>query len=555
MNFETTVVRCLNYWKKQYLPTYLGVRTLLEKNNNLGLLEKTVLRKLEIGYKPVHYSYKMYKKTNDKGIHEYRTFHALSPFSALCEAVVVEKLQNALPTFSDRVFSYLKPNEFEGNFFKYYFNGYNKRNRLLTEHFLSNKELIANIFDITDYYPSINTELCITKIEKLTSETKGLNDCFHFLRSLYSENDGVLVGPAISSILGTVALLDFDKRLEEKYGNYYFRYVDDIIVLSNQNDIEEVKGTVKKELEYFGFQTNVDKYCFGGAEDWLRYNSLSSNNNILEIFFNRIRLFLYRNKGKENTLKENLHSSGITVPLYKYKSDIAYTRFLKYFFSFIPRNPYLLKYIIKDTIPEIVQEGKNVREAIRNGLLNLLTYKQPLNKFQEKLFKIKFTFFLNRLLTFSRIEKFPEILSIFNNYVTEDRSKLVSIFDNAELTDIYPYANSSVNWAAMIMKDTGLYKEITTSNVPNGSDYLLETLACYGVIKLKNREMEMTKTLWKKIVNPTGKRVHNDLSYEDEIDVLLSPFSYEEITSFMENRYNEHEEFFETFSSDDYYSS
>lgn len=116
--------------------------------------------------------------------------------------------------------------------------------------------------DIKDFYPSIDHALLLkalrTRIHKKeileliesAISTNTLGD--RARRSRKRETRGVPQGLAISNILAEIFLRDFDEAMERQFGNGYFRYVDDILILCNASDKTELIGDLPSLLSNMG---------------------------------------------------------------------------------------------------------------------------------------------------------------------------------------------------------------------------------------------------------------------------------------------------------------
>ena len=122
-----------------------------------------------------------------------------------------------------------------GQFFSYYFSGYKKRNNLITDIVKKDNDLILNIFDIYNFYPNISKDKVIRKLLELNY--KNDNDekvVLNYFNSLYTEYNanGIPIGPASSGFISNLILEDYDIEMSEVFSKNYFRYVDDIIIIS-----------------------------------------------------------------------------------------------------------------------------------------------------------------------------------------------------------------------------------------------------------------------------------------------------------------------------------
>lgn len=115
--------------------------------------------------------------------------------------------------------------------------------------------------DIRKYYPSIDHEIMKQKVRKKIGDQRLLV----VLDEIIESDTGLPIGNYLSQYLANVYLSDFDHWMkEEKHVKYYFRYADDIVVLSSSKEYlhdlfrdmreyiqTELKLTVKQNWQVF----------------------------------------------------------------------------------------------------------------------------------------------------------------------------------------------------------------------------------------------------------------------------------------------------------------
>lgn len=107
--------------------------------------------------------------------------------------------------------------------------------------------------DVRKYYESINHGILKKKLSKLFKD-KCLLDFFYEIIDSISTNEtlpntGIPIGNYASQYFGNYYLSDFDHWMkEEKKCKYYYRYMDDIVILS---DSKEWLHQLRKEIDNF----------------------------------------------------------------------------------------------------------------------------------------------------------------------------------------------------------------------------------------------------------------------------------------------------------------
>lgn len=156
--------------------------------------------------------------------------------------------------------------------------------------------------DIQSFYPSINKEILINIIKrKVRSNTfirlikQGLNP-----KNLKNNNsiDGVPQGLSISNTLAHIYLIDIDRHFTSKNHLSYFRFVDDILILCNEKDVDIIKKDLyslfqKKQLTIHPIQHEGSKSKIGKINhdhfDYLGYKFTDNKITIRESSINNLR--------------------------------------------------------------------------------------------------------------------------------------------------------------------------------------------------------------------------------------------------------------------------
>ena len=174
---------------------------------------------------------------SNKGVeHVYRSCLAPSPLTAISESLVLALLA-ANPAFSvsPRVYSYRWPSSSRsGASYEFFSTGYQQRNAEIAEA-LSAPNHVAVVTDIKSFYPSARKEQVESALKSLLDRSDesfraGGDAILGFYSQLLTAGGNAIpVGPASSHVLGHLVLQDVDRELTSKYGEKYFRYVDDMV--------------------------------------------------------------------------------------------------------------------------------------------------------------------------------------------------------------------------------------------------------------------------------------------------------------------------------------
>ena len=103
--------------------------------------------------------------------------------------------------------------------------------------------------DIKNFYPSIDHEKLLTLLKEKIDCEYSLKLIRKALQPQKNEKiGGVPQGLSISNILASIYLYQIDKAFQNEGNIRYFRFVDDILILCNESEIEALKTKINKEF-------------------------------------------------------------------------------------------------------------------------------------------------------------------------------------------------------------------------------------------------------------------------------------------------------------------
>lgn len=203
--------------------------------------------------------------------------------------------------------------------------------------------------DIQNFFPSINHEILLNKLMSKIDDEKILNLISKVItqstvdvktpfkqRVKYNNKIGVPQGLSISGLLSEIYLFDLVQKYTNKENLEFFRYVDDVLIFCNKNDIEKITKELKNDFEELkltihDFEANSNKSSFGDiieSFEFLGYrfqNELISvrESSIQKMYTNISKIFtLYKNKKysskKEFITRLNLKITGCVIDGKKY---------------------------------------------------------------------------------------------------------------------------------------------------------------------------------------------------------------------------------------------
>lgn len=140
--------------------------------------------------------------------------------------------------------------------------------------------------DIQNFYPTINHQLLLAKLQDAFEEEPYLftlisksikqstvsSSTSSKQRVKYSNIIGVPQGLSISGTLAHIYLQDIDRKYSSNKKIKFYRYVDDILILCNENDLEKLQRSLKRDfsklkLSIHKFDDTSEKSTHGKSKD------------------------------------------------------------------------------------------------------------------------------------------------------------------------------------------------------------------------------------------------------------------------------------------------
>ena len=187
--------------------------------------------------------------------------------------------------------------------------------------------------DIENFYPSIDHKILMKKVSKKINDEAALNLLNKAItkytistknKYIELETKGIPQGLSFSNILSSIYFQKFDKKYTSNSNILYHRFVDDILILCNKNEIKSIKKSILKnikklKLTIHNFKKNSSKSAVGNIEtnnfEYLGYlfnnkNISVRNNSVDKLRDSIIDVFRRSNTQKELYRKLNLKITG-----------------------------------------------------------------------------------------------------------------------------------------------------------------------------------------------------------------------------------------------------
>ncbi|MBL3518898.1 RNA-directed DNA polymerase [Arcobacter lanthieri] len=466
--YNNVAIRALNQTKTLNPIIYLAIRCFFEnfskKYGDINLLEEYIKRKLYVRKTWSIKENKLYKeKEKDEFI--YRDILVLSAFGVICESFLMRKIvEMKCLENKDYIYSYILPDSKKSTRnYKYYFNGYRERNEAISLALNNNRKVL--VLDLQKFYPSINKEnvkkVFINKIKQNNDEiyNLSLNIITSLLNSSYS---GIPIGPDLSHLMAQIYLEDFDKKMIEKFPNNYFRYVDDIAIVCN-DDVEKeyIKNFVKSSLppELSINESKTDELTLDKWQILIKQNDKKSEN--FNEILNEITAFISMHPLKIDDLEQMLNKQGFNIPLRRIKKQSKSKNYMKFIQSLMRGTSFLSTYEIYYMKPEsIISKLISLKDfyLLKFNELSKFEYSDD-NSAENRSNTQQLKFILNRLLYLCTLEELEELLiNIPETEKFSDTKEVILALSNKNLVNTIKFGGKLVQTVCELWKENNFSK-------------------------------------------------------------------------------------------------
>jgi hypothetical protein len=575
IDIKKIALRAINSSKRTSPSTYVALRLLLDNQHNLKWLQSYCERKLTTISKWSYFEYQWFKKIDEEDNLNHRTFYIGSPTTLLVEAYILSILsKEEIFKNNSQNFSYYLAEDYASYNYSYYYKGYCNRNISISNKLAEDTNLRAFVFDLSNYYPSMDKSFVYEKFSKYIEQTnideKIKNGILAFIKSSLDVTvSGIPVNPDIGHLLGSITLKSFDNEMYEIFGDKYFRYVDDIVIIENQDNVEYVKAILDEKIpKSKGAILNQEKYQELNSLEWELLTIEIGHNDEFINLLNDIQLYLSM-QDTASEIQKQLKENKISLPVYKlyinsrYGGWQSFVKWLSYY------NP-LKSYRKSLTIEKLVNRAIKLKNFYIKSLKSLDKVDTSEQNVNQKVLTKKYHFYINRLIYLFDVSEFeknllpliPKTKDFF-----ETKSVIEALIKN-DVSNILNIGGKSILTFAEISKANSLSLPKINKTLLKADDntqlYSLGVLSLYGLILL-NKSIEIEQIQNNQIKNflqfcnvqaPT-ERLLNDFSYNDEILSLRLNTSHENILKKLFSKYDSKEKLYLaglTLDEKDYFS-
>lgn len=464
MTDRILALKALNQYRKRDVIPYLGLRYYLDNKaaQSSRWINEVATKVAHDDSEPAYLRTYHYKDREEDGSYKYRDVHLPSPNEALAEvALITELAKHEVFHPKPYVYSYrLADHSDSSGVFIPYFNGLKDRQKSITQACNKNVDFTVLYTDIKKFYPSIKIDDALAAWQRNT-ENSGLDKLFIDLGNMLlikqakvSEKEGgskgLLTGPIFSHVIANLLLDDIDVHMYELTGGHYWRYVDDIVLVGTDDDIEQWRAILvhkfsKLELELHDggkdFRVSSEVWL-GGEKDF--------ESNISERWISliaNIKRYLISHPTEEafQYLQQSFTKNNIRIPLIDYSIASKEVTTLEKFRNWLlTYRKWSYKHLSRITPQQLNMQGYNTRAELLNYLDKLLKSQGQLDEYANKRLIPKLRFIAGRLTLLASkqelldvskmLSPFPELrflCTVMECVATRDISDVLKMGTNA----------------------------------------------------------------------------------------------------------------------------
>ncbi|WP_145176189.1 RNA-directed DNA polymerase [Gimesia aquarii] len=394
-----------------------------------------------------YFKYRTLKEIEKDGTPTYRECIAGSPTTLIAEAYVLSMMaQEQAFAPPANVYSYQWPrSDRGGRNFQYYQHGFARRNYRITELLRKYPSHVAIVGDIRRFYPSVRWTFLEPIIQKRLAKVESVSDrriIGNFLMGMKpNSGSGIPIGTDVSHVLGNIALETLDEGLATEFGDSYFRYVDDIVIVCPAEDRDRVTQKIRSYVR------NIDLKMHEGKDDVVDSSTWVSNCPVIpqkpvsgsfEALLHDICIYLFLWPHYLEPLQKAFVSEGFTIPFGRLVTQSKYRPYRHFARSLLRKNGwYDVPRLFLTKVQGLIAAAKKVRETLISTLRELGSRKIPAEGMQRRWFVQQCRYNINRLLyLFSPAEYSKLLEKIPDGQEFAEYRILLGVLISSDVTDI-----------------------------------------------------------------------------------------------------------------------
>jgi len=450
-----------------------------------------------------------------EGENIFREIFYPAPNEALAETYLINEISKVKSMHPDYyVYSYLfeKSTSKNGVFVKY-FDGLISRQKDISSACKLNIEKKLSYSDIKKFYPSIYIEeakkVWLEHSTKNNLDNKYIELGLTLLENqrvaakFFNDNEKLLIGPSFSHVIANLVLKDVDNKMHIMTNGHYYRYVDDIIMIGTENEIEKWRDTLKTSLldQKLELHDKTKDFVIS-TNEWLSGENDFSDNLSREwgYLIGDIKRFLLLNPEDKGALESAFKSKGIRIPILDYSKSIRNEGYIKNFLFKYKVSKWFRQKSHSLSISQLLASAENCKLKYMH-LLNKSdeTFKSTESAYEKKRRVPKIRYLAGRLLyllpenelqvLLEKTIKYPELYLL--NAITES---LIT----RDVTQIINMGINTTQAAAQLLVANGKHVNLDVTQIENSDhDVIEQSISILGLYKLQYPKIDINGELIK----------------------------------------------------------
>ncbi len=467
-------VRALNQYRRRDVLAYLGLRYYLHNSVARSdqwirqVATKLVMTRTNRPYFPAQH----FKERARMGEINHRPIFLPGANEALAETALLDECANHEGIFTNPkcVFSYhLSQGDDRTGAFKHYTTGLRARHKAIAQACDANPSGIVRYLDIQRFYPSIKIDLAMRTWKKY-AEAAGLSSEFLELgerlihdhgKTPQGNGTGILTGPIFSHLLANLVLREFDEELAAKLPGRYFRYVDDITLVGDENSIDVSIQEIQTRLGDLGFTLHDDnspKSIEVPVATWLEgRNDYKEGNQKFSwmTLIGDLKRFLLMNPAERKHVQDTFCAEGIRIPVYDYSAAAQERSFLERL-SNLASQRWFKRKAQRVSIQTLISQAVSLRDNYERELREMLA-PPAASGFDRKRLIPKLRYRAGRLAYLSSPESLLALANAMNEYPElHFHAEVMTAISTAKLDRILSLGTNAAQATAQPLRAAGV---------------------------------------------------------------------------------------------------
>ncbi len=497
----TLASRAVHQYRRRDIIAYVTLRQFLRNSATLQDIWSDQVAVDLVAERPQshHNVVQNFKEIDESnGTPQFRILHVPGPTEMMAETALLAACARAGGAFKcpSNVYSYRlseDPKESTGSF-QYYFEGFKARHDAIAAACRANPEALVVYTDIRQYYPSITPERAL-QVWGMACKESGLSDRYEklgekLLRAAEAEHGHILTGPMISHLIGNLALRELDDDMAQQLPNGYFRYVDDIAIVTSKKQALAVEQRIEELLKRLGLEFNAKKRIEVPADRWLLgaedFEREEQEKISWMTFIGDMKRLLVFYPEERKVLESSFRVLGIRIRPLDY-SDVAQERdFLENIKHYLEEGWFRRSVRAKKWAAGVIDQAVALRIRYKTELDELLTDFEQLDGFDKKRRLYRLRFLIGRLAYLGLSQDLPEISNAISGIPEMAMaSAVLDAITTRNINQILKYGPSAAQAAAQPLRAGGIETTFTEARWHEP-----EVIQAYAVLRLNGLKIE-----------------------------------------------------------------